>query len=62
VDAAAAALAASRPTAVNLAWALAELHDEPTPERARRLHAEEVGRCRAMPRMRRSCSGQARGR
>jgi methylthioribose-1-phosphate isomerase len=48
VDAAAAALAASRPTAVNLSWALAELRDEPTPERARRLHAEEVERCRAM--------------
>jgi methylthioribose-1-phosphate isomerase len=48
IDAAAAALAASRPTAVNLSWALAELRDEPTPERARRLHAEEVERCRAM--------------
>jgi methylthioribose-1-phosphate isomerase len=48
VDAAAAALAASRPTAVNLAWALAELRDDPTPERARRLHADEVERCRAM--------------
>ena len=48
VDAAAAALAASRPTAVNLAWALEELRDDPTPERARRLHEEEVERCRAM--------------
>ncbi|HWJ45984.1 MAG TPA: S-methyl-5-thioribose-1-phosphate isomerase [Gaiellaceae bacterium] len=48
VDAAAAALAASRPTAVNLAWALAELREDPTPERARRLHDEEVERCRAM--------------
>jgi methylthioribose-1-phosphate isomerase len=48
VDAAAAALAASRPTAVNLAWALEELRDDPTPERARRLHADEVERCRAM--------------
>ena len=48
VDAAATALAASRPTAVNLAWALAEVRDDPTPERARRLHAEEVERCRAM--------------
>jgi methylthioribose-1-phosphate isomerase len=48
LEAAAAALAASRPTAVNLAWALGELRDEPTPERARRLHAEEVERCRAM--------------
>jgi methylthioribose-1-phosphate isomerase len=48
VDVAAAALAASRPTAVNLSWALAELREEPTPERARRLHADEVDRCRAM--------------
>jgi methylthioribose-1-phosphate isomerase len=48
VDAAAKALAASRPTAVNLAWALEELRDDPTPERARRLHADEVERCRAM--------------
>jgi methylthioribose-1-phosphate isomerase len=48
VDTAAAALAASRPTAVNLAWALAELRGEPTPARARALHAEEVERCRAM--------------
>ena len=48
VDEAAALLAASRPTAVNLAWALAEVRDEPTPARARRLHAEEVERCRAM--------------
>jgi methylthioribose-1-phosphate isomerase len=48
VDAAAALLAASRPTAVNLVWALEQLRDEPTPERARALHEEEVGRCRAM--------------
>ena len=48
VDAAAIALAASRPTAVNLGWALAEVRDDPTPERARRLHAEEVERCHAM--------------
>jgi len=41
-------LAASRPTAVNLAWALAQLRDEPTPERARALHLEEVERCRRM--------------
>jgi len=45
---AAAALAASRPTAVNLAWALAEMRDDPTPAHARRLHDEEVARCRAM--------------
>jgi methylthioribose-1-phosphate isomerase len=48
LDEAAAALASSRPTAVNLAWALAEVRDEPTPERARRLHEGEVDRCRAM--------------
>jgi methylthioribose-1-phosphate isomerase len=45
---AAAALAGSRPTAVNLTWALAEMRDEPTPAHARRLHQEEVGRCRRM--------------
>jgi methylthioribose-1-phosphate isomerase len=33
---------------VNLAWALAELRDEPTVARARRLHEDEVERCRAM--------------
>ena len=48
LDGAAAALAASRPTAVNLVWALEQLRDEPTPERARALHMEEVERCRAM--------------
>ena len=48
IDAAAAALASSRPTAVNLTWALAEMRDDPTPAHARRLHAEEVRRCRAM--------------
>jgi methylthioribose-1-phosphate isomerase len=41
-------LAGSRPTAVNLAWALAELRDDPTPAHARALHDEEVDRCRAM--------------
>jgi methylthioribose-1-phosphate isomerase len=43
-------LAASRPTAVNLAWALAEmrLHEGDPAERARRLHAEEVEGCRRM--------------
>ncbi|HET7567602.1 MAG TPA: S-methyl-5-thioribose-1-phosphate isomerase [Gaiellaceae bacterium] len=38
----------SRPTAVNLPWALAQMRDDPTPERARALHAEEVERCRRM--------------
>ena len=41
-------LAASRPTAVNLPWALAAMRGEPTPERARALHVEEVDRCRRM--------------
>ena len=41
-------LAAARPTAVNLVWALEQLRADPTPERARRLHEEEVARCRAM--------------
>jgi S-methyl-5-thioribose-1-phosphate isomerase len=48
LDAAAAALAASRPTAVNLTWALAEMQDDPSAAHARRLHEEEVARCRAM--------------
>jgi methylthioribose-1-phosphate isomerase len=48
VDAAAEALAASRPTAVNLTWALEQMRDDPTPARARALHEEEVERCRAM--------------
>ena len=41
-------LAASRPTAVNLFWALAAMRDDPTPARARALHAEEVERCKRM--------------
>jgi methylthioribose-1-phosphate isomerase len=48
LDLAAAALAASRPTAVNPTWALAEMRDDPSPIQARRLHEEEVARCRAM--------------
>jgi methylthioribose-1-phosphate isomerase len=48
LDAAAAALAASRPTAVNLVWALEQMRDDPSVARARRLHEEEVERCRAM--------------
>jgi methylthioribose-1-phosphate isomerase len=43
-----ATLAASRPTAVNLFWALDVMRDDPTPERARLLHEEEVDRCRRM--------------
>ena len=48
--AAAATLAASRPTAVNLAWALAAMqeHEGDLAERARALHREEVDRCRRM--------------
>src|SRR4051794_3025377 len=38
----------SRPTAVNLAWALDEMREDPTPEHARRIHADEVDRCRRM--------------
>ena len=48
LDAAYATLAAARPTAVNLRWALEEMRGNPTPERARRLHADEVERCRRM--------------
>ncbi|HEU0335899.1 MAG TPA: S-methyl-5-thioribose-1-phosphate isomerase [Gaiellaceae bacterium] len=48
LDAAYDVLAASRPTAVNLRWALDELRDDPTPERARALHESEVERCRQM--------------
>jgi methylthioribose-1-phosphate isomerase len=48
LEAAASALAAARPTAVNLVWALEQVRAEPTPEQARALHAEEVARCRAM--------------
>ena len=48
IDAAADALAASRPTAVNLAWALEQMRPDPTPEHARALHGEEVERCRRM--------------
>ncbi len=48
MDAAERVLAASRPTAVNLPWALAQMHDDPTTERARSLHRDEVDRCRRM--------------
>jgi methylthioribose-1-phosphate isomerase len=41
-------LVSSRPTAVNLRRALDELRDDPTPERARGIHADEVARCRRM--------------
>jgi methylthioribose-1-phosphate isomerase len=50
LEEAAATLAASRPTAVNLAWALAEMRsfDGDLAERARELHRDEVERCRRM--------------
>jgi methylthioribose-1-phosphate isomerase len=48
MDAAERVLGDSRPTAVNLPWALAQMHDDPTPERARALHRDEVERCRRM--------------
>jgi len=48
LDAAAATLAATRPTAVNLAWALEQMRADPSPDHARALHAEEVERCRRM--------------
>jgi methylthioribose-1-phosphate isomerase len=43
-----AVLRASRPTAVNLAWALDRMREDPTAANARRIHAEEVERCRRM--------------
>ncbi len=48
-DRAAAILAASRPTAVNLSWALREVRAAADPaERAREIHRDEVERCRRM--------------
>jgi methylthioribose-1-phosphate isomerase len=41
-------LRSSRPTAVNLGWALDCMRDDPTAEHARRIHRDEVERCRAM--------------
>ncbi len=41
-------LRASRPTAVNLAWALDRMHEDPSPEHARQIHRDEVERCKAM--------------
>jgi methylthioribose-1-phosphate isomerase len=48
LDAAYEVLAASRPTAVNLRWALDGMRADPTPDRARALHDDEVERCRQM--------------
>ena len=48
LDDAHAVLLSSRPTAVNLRWALDAMRDDPSRERAERIHADEVARCRAM--------------
>ncbi len=50
LEEAAAVLLASRPTAVNLAWAVAEMQrtDGDLAERAREIHRDEVERCRRM--------------
>src|SRR5262249_9218070 len=48
LEAAYGALVTSRPTAVNLRWALDELRDDATPQRPRALHEDEVERCRRM--------------
>ena len=48
LDAAYHVLAGSRPTAVNLRWALEAMRDDPTRERAERVHEDEVERCRTM--------------
>jgi methylthioribose-1-phosphate isomerase len=41
-------LRASRPTAVNLAWALDEMRTDPSIEHAQQIHTDEVARCRLM--------------
>jgi len=41
-------LRASRPTAVNLAWALDEMRRDPSAEHAHAIHRDEVARCRTM--------------
>jgi methylthioribose-1-phosphate isomerase len=38
----------SRPTAVNLAWALDEMRDDPSAGHARQIHTDEVERCKRM--------------
>jgi methylthioribose-1-phosphate isomerase len=48
LDAAYDALVSTRPTAVNLRWALDEMRDEPSRERALAIHDAEVDRCRRM--------------
>jgi methylthioribose-1-phosphate isomerase len=41
-------LRASRPTAVNLEWALDEMRADPSADHARSIHHDEVARCKAM--------------
>ncbi len=48
LEAADAVLRAARPTAVNLAWALDRMRDDPSVEHARSIHRDEVERCRRM--------------
>jgi methylthioribose-1-phosphate isomerase len=48
LGAAYAVLLSSRPTAVNLSWALAEMRADPSPERARAIHEAEVDCCRRL--------------
>jgi methylthioribose-1-phosphate isomerase len=48
LEAAHALLAASRPTAVNLRWALDVMREDPSRGRAEGIHEAEVERCRAM--------------
>ena len=54
LDAAERVLRESRPTAVNLGWALDEMRGDPSAEHARAIHRDEVERCRR--------DGGARGR
>ena len=48
LDAAYEELISTRPTAVNLRWALDEMRADPSPENARAIHEAEVERCRRM--------------
>jgi methylthioribose-1-phosphate isomerase len=48
LDAAYERLLSARPTAVNVRWALEELRDDPSPERARAIHEAEIERCARM--------------
>ena len=41
-------LRSARPTAVNLGWALDVMREDPSPDAARRIHEDEVERCRRM--------------